>query len=700
MNKTVIKVPKGIRFLSDWNDFNFKNFPLKCIINKQLPGCGFTEWCIRNDHNTIITSPRKLLIYNKWEQHKKEVFLVVNEMEKDVEIDKDISEDLRSININRRVISKITLETKEEIDRKDEKEKEDNRVVFEKIRTKLLEFINLKRSESKPIKILVTYDSFRIVKDILIESGIFNSFYVVVDEFQSILHDSRFKSSTELQFMHTLSSSPTAFFASATPMLEDYLDMLDEFKDLPYYELDWASLDPGRITIPKLDVKVMRTVTEEACKVIKEFLDGKYEEVTIKDGNSHRTIVSNKIVLYMNSVKHIITIIKRLDLRPDQINILCSKTEENEKKIRTKLGKKYVIGKVPLENEPEPDITFCTRTVYLGADFYSKCARTFVFSDANIDSLAVDISEDLPQILGRQRLEENPWKNQAYFYYRSTVDYRGLEKEDFDRFISKKMERSKKLLRAIDNNKEEDLKDVLADNYLTVATLKNYQKDYIGVNKIKDSITGRVTLVPKINQLVYVSEMRAFRIQQIDYKDRFTVFAAIHNKFYSGELSGEVGKESGKTLDFLRGYQSQGTISDRLRYLCECPDRGLVDSILSQISDTDIVKYYISNLGVEKIKALGYNVTYMKKQISIITFNPLVLENLIYQDFHEGDKLSSAEIKERLGKIYEEAKYKATPKATDISKYFEANEVSFYIEDLDNPGKKKKCRGFELLKKK
>ena len=33
-------------------------------------------------------------------------------------------------------------------------------------------------------------------------------------------------------------------FVSATPMIDEYLDMLDEFKDLPYYELDWETLDP------------------------------------------------------------------------------------------------------------------------------------------------------------------------------------------------------------------------------------------------------------------------------------------------------------------------------------------------------------------------------------------------------------------------------------------------------------------------
>ena len=66
--------------------------------------------------------------------------------------------------------------------------------------------------------------------------------------------------------------------------------------------------------------------------------------------------------------------------------------------------------------------TLCTRTVYLGADFYSTNAKSYIFSDANIDSLSVDITIDLPQILGRQRLETNPWKNRADLYYKTIGD--------------------------------------------------------------------------------------------------------------------------------------------------------------------------------------------------------------------------------------------------------------------------------------
>ena len=85
-------VPRGIRFISELGtDFRFYKFPVKCIINKQLPGCGFTEYCLRGPENVILCSPRKMLLKNKKDQHSREVYLVVNELEKELIVDKDLS---------------------------------------------------------------------------------------------------------------------------------------------------------------------------------------------------------------------------------------------------------------------------------------------------------------------------------------------------------------------------------------------------------------------------------------------------------------------------------------------------------------------------------------------------------------------------------------------------------------------------------
>lgn len=74
--------------------------------------------------------------------------------------------------------------------------------------------------------------------------------------------------------------------------------------------------------------------------------------------------------------------------------------------------------------------TFCTSTVYIGADFYSTNAYSYIFANPRISSMTVDVSVDLQQIIGRQRLEENPFRNSATLYFNtreSRVDRQALE---------------------------------------------------------------------------------------------------------------------------------------------------------------------------------------------------------------------------------------------------------------------------------
>ena len=42
MKKSKLDVPSGIRYMSQWSEFKIPNIPH--IINKQIPGCGFTEY--------------------------------------------------------------------------------------------------------------------------------------------------------------------------------------------------------------------------------------------------------------------------------------------------------------------------------------------------------------------------------------------------------------------------------------------------------------------------------------------------------------------------------------------------------------------------------------------------------------------------------------------------------------------------------
>ena len=666
MEKHVIKVPKGIRYIGDWEGFydEFPNCPH--IMDKTITGCGFTEWCLTNNFNVILCSPRNILLDNKAEQHPGEVYRLVNSyFDRELDVDKDTTR-IKPISENEPK-EKKPEEIQQEII-------QENQSAYKRINQELDIYFNDRNI--KPKKILVTYDSFHILKDVLKDRGILGAFYVIVDEFQSIFTDARFKSSTELEFVEQLQDIEKVCYLSATPMMDKYLEDIPEFANLPYYCLDWKSKDETRVIKPKLTVKLVRSIYEPAKREIDNYRAGNLKKHYTKDENGNiKVIESKEVVFYMNSVWNIIQLINKCELRPEETNILCAKTEKNERQIKNKLGEMWNIGRVPTKNEPRKMFTLCTRTVYLGADFYSDNARSIILSDANVDCLAVDISLDLPQILGRQRLWENPWKNEADFYYKALSDKNKdkISQEQFDARIKEKMDRTAKKLR---NWEVAEFKDVATEDLKKVIKAENYKDDYVGIN----TRGGK----PTINTLVKIAEQRAFDIQQVEYADRFSVINTMENIDTEGA--------SAEATAFFIEYDKLKTIHDKLKWLCEADlSDGGREKVESMI-DAEI-KSFLS-LGKERLKSLGYHVTKVKKDLDIQSFTKDNLEKTIYSEFKVGDRIIKADLKERLAKIYDKLQYQKTPKATDLSEWFEIKPVSITIDSG------KRVNGFELLKKK
>ena len=670
-----LDVPSGIRYMSEWKDYRIYNFPH--ILNKQIPGCGYTEYCIRNSDDTILCSPRKILLQNKYEQHPDTTFLVVNTYESEVGTDKDLTKYPRV----RRTFGykKFNLEKF----KKAAKQKED---FFKELTYKISTYIKACRFNNRPVKILVTYDSFRIVKDIIRHQDSLENFQIVVDEFQSIFTDSKFKSDTEMQFVYNLQGIQRVCYVSATPMIEKYLDMLDDFKNLPYYELDWEAKDPGRVSKPKIITRNLKSVYMEAGPIIKDYLDGKFEYRYVREPESDnekdvKKIESKEAVFYVNSVNNITGIIKRAGLTPEQVNILVANTPENVTRIKKNLGAKYKIGTVPLRDEPRKMFTFCTRTVYLGADFYSDNARSFIISDANIDTLAVDITLDLPQILGRQRLRENPWKDEAILFFKSITTGNKQAKEVFDKKLAKKEKTSENLLSVFQKGNNEEKGD-LSVAYMKLAKTFNYKDDFVAVNRIK--VGDKTILTPVFNNLVKVSELRAYEIQQVDYSDRFTVF---------NELGKVGGVDDVEELEkFFKEYKEQKNRIYKLKYLCEYCEKVGNTSILQHIEEKRFSDY-INVLGLDRCKAEWYNTYLLDKRLSVMSFDKEKIKGELSNVFEVGKSYTKADIKGRLSDIYKKLGYKASPKATDLSEYYEMKEC------LVNNGAKR-SGGFKILKEK
>jgi len=682
MRKKVLKVPKGIRYISDWPDYNLSDFDFPHILNKTLTGCGYTENCIRNGMNIILCSPRRILLENKEDQHQGNLFYVRNEIEKVTNFEKDFSRDPKP-ETNRPQPSVDVNETAARI-----MQLKDN------IRSYWNSCKSSPFSPGKPCKLLVTYDSFRHVKEALGKD--IENFYIVIDEFQSIFCDAKFKSDTELEFVEELKSLRKVCFVSATPMLEKYLDMLEEFKDLPYFELDWESEEPGRVIKPHLEVKYCgkrNTIQQAIKRIIEKYKSGNFDSYRFTDSNGNlQEIQSKEAVIYVNSVKDICRAIKASELTIDQCNVLVSRTKENEKLIRKAFDGKVrdkieYIGKVPKYGEPHKMFTFCTRTVYLGADFYSTNAKSYIFSNANIDCLSVDISMDLPQILGRQRLVENPWKNSAELYITLRIDDKSPE--EFSNYLKKKIESTNDLLSAYKTAANDGVRGSLATKYEKDAKNSNYKDDYVAVNRHNGS-----SKLPVFNNLMLVSEMRTFEIQEVDYADRFTVFSSLQNCYNTSVID--------KAAElFLKEFNSMTIFRDKMKLLCDSLESGrLSESLKVLVLDLIPMEYknYILTLGINRIRANSYTRNMLEKEFESSMSRQNInwdLAEKIKSTFIVGEKYTKAEIKEKLREIYKSFEYFVTPKATDLEQWFDVKETK-----ITNSVTKKRDMAYEIISKK
>ena len=648
MKKQVITVPNYIRYISQWKEYILPQG--HCIVDKGVTGCGYTEYCLTNNLNVVLCSPRKLLLENKSEQHLQ---------------DKNI------------------LYVKNDI-----KDFQGSKTFEERVKDHII-YCNPPFGKQLPCKLLVTYDSaFRISK-VLKEMGLLDQFYFVIDEFQAIFLDSYFKSEVEIDFVEALQGCPNVLYLSATPMLDKYLEKVNEFKNLPFIELDWSNTK----VVEKLVIKrkFTKSLSGECSKIIQSYLSGKFETTLDKNNN---LVVSKEAVFYFNSISDIIRVIKKNELYPFQVNIICADTEDNKSKLsklsrdletKKKFNEEFGIGKIPLKGETNKIFTFCTKTAYIGSDFYSDNARSFIFADPNISSLALDISLDLPQIAGRQRNEENSFKNDIILFYRTIRKGSLRNKEEFDRLQEERRNETNRLLNGFNKLGEEEKKSYVK-KLKDGIQVSQYSGDFISISKH--------TNLPVYNSFIEIANERAWEVSQKDYQDKINVTKALES--VTSEISEYYDEYEKIAQDFLDNhFYSTGLFTEKMRMYCEFMDsylgnREIEDIIYFKIKDERFRKYY-NFYGTKGCSARNYQEGNLEESM-IDCSKEGELRKVIYNFFRLGQGYTLKEIKEKLRVIYRNLGITSkTPKATDLRKYFKLTRVKF-----TDPVTKKRIEGYKL----
>lgn len=619
MNKITLNVPAGIKYLSEWKElWNLLPMNQHYILNKRICGCGATEAYIGSDRKVILASPRKQLIYNKYSQH--------------------LSDNLH--------LYRYQGNREKYFESKSYSEKD----VFA-FNDELSKYI---KSGGK--KILTTYDSLRKIKEVLVADGEdLDEWTVVVDEFQAMFYDCQFKPTTEYEFGQILGAFSTVVYLSATPFLESYLDMTRQFKDMTFYELLWPE---SMMQIPKVEVIKSKKSVFKLCSE----LTGKYREgkgnSTVVDG---KEFVAKEAVFYINDVSVIKNIIKKNGLKADEVNIICSSKSENIKKLNElsrETGEKFMIGDIPGKGEPHKMFTFCTSTVYIGADFYSTNAYSYIFANPLVKSMTVDVSVDLQQIIGRQRLDTNPFRNTATLYFNTRKSK--VTEEELENSIKEKKDKTKK---QIDNfnavpNKDEQLQ--MMENTIRQ---QGHKEHYCCIIKDADN---NVRIVE--NEILEISERRAWEVTNRIYNNDFSMYRALR---VGAVVTKSSGSDDPEVQRIFKEWNLDNQFPRKARLYCD-----LYDNFPELLEDCTFIegkyKKYHDALGKEGFEALCWREDYIRQAIEPTPFDKLPKDQIAVKliDALKTDKTyTKSEVKDLLQGIYKELNIAGKPSASDISEY-------------------------------
>ena len=596
MKKEMIKIPANIKYLTEREKFieEFgKPFELpNGILNKEIPGCGATTVALTDEHKTIICSPRNELLKNKHEQYP-DTLLVIGGVD--------------------------TIE------------------------------IEAYLQTAELPKILVSYDSvYKLIGCIKYKSD----WRVVVDEFQCLLADSSFKSEIELHFLDNSRSFPYVTFLSATPILDKYLEQIDYFKDMNYYQLDWEEKDIVRVYRERT-----KNPINAALEIVRYYQNGNYPSVYV---NGER-IYSKECVIFLNSVNNIVNIIKQTELKPEEVNIIVGNSDDNDRQI-ARIGEGFKRGRIPLKGETHKKFTFCTSTAYAGCDFYSTNAATFVISDCNRPNTAVDIATELVQIAGRQRLACNPFRQFLTFVY--NVNAEEVEQETFNEHLCRKVNVTLDEIRD-NNNAGEALRAKRIKDFRRIPDNVKYQDSYTMYDEQKGEFV--------FNRLAYVNEQYCFDVQKFNYQNGVIVKKLLQDSSFdvSENQTYAVYQEQ------LKHLIKKEPFVDRMQAYCEYrAKQGLIVNLAMPTLESKYpeLRYYYEALGVDRIKALNYKEKKLLNEIHIMKTKNKIRHEL-HGIIHIGDRILTTDIQQTLHDVYDRLGIDKSPKATDLNEFFEIHPV-------------------------
>lgn len=605
-------MPPSCRYMSDYDKLINDLLPIygKFILNKTLTGCGGTSLFLNSGLMVVIISPRIQVLKNKHKQYPDSFLFHIPQCGDRPSAIKQKMEELNS---------------------------------YLHLHYGLTPF-----GQPPPAKILVTLDSVGKVLSVLESCSIIDKFLFVVDEFQCLMGDAIFKGTVDMNFLVNIDNRARRIcYLSATPIPEIYLDYIPQLANLPYYKLQW---DPAVIEEPTLKVRQMKkgeNAVKLCTELIQKYRNNGYFERKIIQGN---VVYSREACIFLNEVKSIIRIIEKNNLLPEEVTILCSESKSSE------LPKGFTIGGLCTDrNNPiNKTFTFCTKASFEGVDFYSTNASTYIFIDGGKEWLSLDVAIDLSQILGRQRLDSNPFRHDATLYYKTVPN--PVTEVEFRQKQSEMEQTTKERLDMYDASPEKS-KKWLVDLHLKISPEEKFVSDYVDV--IQEN--GQSTL--GFNYLVMAAKWNQWYQRRYYYSNSHQLISGIQSAL-------GIGRKPVEVRDFESWYNNASD-KDKLAGYADFRNKyPQYDEWIFQNPFIDLrFHQWYATLGYSTLKRVNF-----KEDKVINIYNEYCVQDLIktacINAFEVGKIYSLKDVKNMLQQIYDHAGFSGkTAKATDLGKY-------------------------------
>ena len=513
----------------------------------------------------------------------------------------------------------------------------------------------LKANGANPVKICCTYDqTYKLVENIK-ELGWHPrkmGLKLVIDEWHQILFDYSDERIPRLRKMLSLINDPLfkghVTCMSATPLSREYL--FDEMKELPWYTVNYKPHYPE--IIPSKHIYLSKDLQE----LTKGFLSGK--EGT---ANAH---------VFMNSVHGIVSVVFDDDIAPniDKIKIVCSEQDERNNKLFINGANKYIdkvqrrlikgeiteneyniltramkerlervaMGKPFVDNinDDVRKINFYTATAFCGCDIYDEDAIQYIVSNGANKYTMHDISTIFVQILGRVRNSHNP---QVYHWYttnRYIADEQGhcgfLESKILNTEIARVcMEHPQA---AIERYSVEELESY----YLCKTDDGGLVFDDVLMNK------------DKLNwEIVHLQHRSSVSVKAEFLKVGIKVTEPLTDD-YNKTLGREIAKRANIRTTFKQRFEFYARL--RTDPQLELFQQRPYDIYVMESND-DLLKPAFDILGVDRVRALKYNIRAIKNEIGNFRVGQIHRRCLSAFGLKVGDIIPTSNVKELERKV-------------------------------------------------